>query len=579
MSLLTEINGQTLDVDWGLLELERLECEDSLAHFLKSAWRFIDAAPFVDGWVIDAICDHLEAVCDGTIKRLLINIPPRCLKSSLCSVAFPAWVWAQRDETPTSGPKVPFLHASYGHDLSIRDSVKCRRLIKSTWYRRLWGERYEIIKEQDQKTRFRNSVDGERLITSIGAGVTGEGGQIIIVDDPNKADEALSDAITKITNEEWWDGTMSTRLNDPKTGAIVVIQQRLSEKDLTGHIQQKDRGRGEWTQLILPMEFEPQRAADLYPTRIGWTDPRQEAGDLLWPERFGREEVENLKFSLKEWRAAGQLQQRPEPLGGGIIKRRHWLLWPPEGEQIERTTGKILDIASYPPIDYVLASLDTAYTEKTLNDPSAMTVWGIFAGAPIAQDVVMAPRSHDSEESRTTMRVYSRSSPRVILMDAWEEWLDFHALLHKVAQTCARWKIDKLIIENKASGISIAQEIRRLMVEGTVQDETLRNLFQRVYSVQIIDPKNIDKVSRLFAVQHLFEDGLVYAPERPWADMVIDQCGVFPNSQHDDLVDTTSAALRHLREMGLLERGLEITAQLNAELRFHGRPPPKLYPS
>lgn len=578
MPLLTEINGQKIDVDWGLAELERLDCEESLAHFLREGWRFIDSAPFVDGWVIDAICEHLEAVCDGQIKRLLINIPPRCLKSSLCSVAFPAWVWAQRHVSPTSGPRVPFLHASYGHNLSIRDSVKCRRLIKSTWYRRLWGERFDIVKEQDQKIRFRNSVDGERLITSIGSGVTGEGGQIIIVDDPNAADEALSDAVTKVTNEDWWDGTMNTRLNDPKTGAFIVIQQRLSEKDLTGHIQQKDQGIGAWTQLILPMEYEKKRAVDLYPTKIGWIDPREEDGDLLWPERFGRPEVDNLKNELKEWRSAGQLQQRPEPLGGGIIKRKLWQVWPPEGEDIDPETGRIKDVADYPPIDYVLASLDTAYTERTFNDPSAMTVWGIFAGAPVAQDVVMSPRSRDNEESRVTMRVYSRTSPRVILMDAWEEWLDFHKLLGRVAQTCARWKVDKLIIENKASGISIAQEVRRLMTEGTVQDDTTRDLFKRAYSVQIVDPKNVDKVSRLFSIQHLFEDGLIYAPERPWSDLVINQCGTFPNAQHDDLVDTTSAALRHLREMGMLERGLEVTAALNADLRWRGRAPNKLYP-
>src|SRR6516165_6989401 len=103
MPLITEFNGQKLDVDWGLLELDRLDNEENLHTFLTHAWPFIDAAQFVDGWVIDAICEHLEAVCDGEIKRLLINIPPRCLKSSLCSVAFPAWVWAQRHASPTSG--------------------------------------------------------------------------------------------------------------------------------------------------------------------------------------------------------------------------------------------------------------------------------------------------------------------------------------------------------------------------------------------------------------------------------------------------------------------------------------------
>ena len=268
--------------------------------FIQGAWKFVDPAPFVGGWAIEAICEHLEAVCDGEIKRLLINIPPRMSKSSVCSVAFPAWVWAQRHESPTSGPRVPFLHASYGHNLSIRDSVKCRRLIKSTWYRNLWGDRFDIVKEQDQKIRFRNSVDGERLITSIGSGVTGEGAQIIVIDDPNAADEALSDAITKVTNEDWWDGTMQTRLNDPKTGAFVIVQQRLSSVDLTGYIQAKEQKlaemgiEGEWTQLILPMHYDRERAMSLYPTKIGWSDPRTVEGELLCPERFGPIEVARL---------------------------------------------------------------------------------------------------------------------------------------------------------------------------------------------------------------------------------------------------------------------------------------------
>jgi hypothetical protein len=383
MAFVTEINGEKLDVDWGLLELDRVEYEDSLYAFIKAAWKFIDPAPFVGGWAIEAICEHLEAVCDGEIKRLLINIPPRMSKSSVTSVAFPAWVWAQRNESPTSGPRTPFLHASYGYDLSIRDSVKCRRLLRSTWYTRLWGDRFQIVKEQDQKARFRNSVDGERLITAIGSRITGEGGQIIVVDDPNAANEVLSEATIKATNEEWWDGSMPTRLNDPKTGAFIVIQQRLGEEDLTGHIQRQDLGIGEWTQLILPMHYDPLRAADLYPTKIGWSDPRETKDELICPERFGEPEVAALARRLGSWRSAGQLEQRPEPQGGGIIKRKDWQLWPPEGEQRDKA-GNILQLADYPPIDYVLASLDTAYTENTINDPSAMTVWGIFSGDPVA---------------------------------------------------------------------------------------------------------------------------------------------------------------------------------------------------
>jgi predicted phage terminase large subunit-like protein len=324
------------------------------------------------------------------------------------------------------------------------------------------------------------------------------------------------------------------------------------------------------------MHYDPVRAVQLYPTSIGWTDPRSEAGELLAPERFGPVEVAKLEFALKKWRSAGQLEQRPEPLGGGIVKRKDWQLWPPGGEEQDKQ-GRILKPAEWPPIDFVLASLDTAYTEQSMNDPSAMTVWGVFAGDSVAQSVHTGPRIAEDGQ-QVTERIYARTAPRVILLDAWSEHLDFHALLLHVARTCARWATDKLIIENKASGISIGQELRRLLAEGAVQDPTTRDLFRRRYAVQVVDPKNVDKVSRLYSVQHLFEGAMVYAPDRPFADLVITQCGVFPKGKHDDLVDTTSQALRHLRDIGKLERGVEITAALNEALRYR-RPPRKLYPA
>ena len=212
----------------------------------RSAWRYIDSSPFTPGWPIEAVAEHLQAVADGDIKRLIINIPPRCAKSTLTSVAFPAWTWCQPWTSPTSGPGVQFLHASYAQQLSLRDSVKCRRLIESPWYQSLWGDRFKLTSDQNTKTRFDNDRNGSRLSTSVGSALTGEGGSIIVVDDPNAAQEAHSEA-TIASTIEWWDSALSTRLNDPKTGAFVVIQQRLSEEDLTGHIMSKDEG--EWTHL------------------------------------------------------------------------------------------------------------------------------------------------------------------------------------------------------------------------------------------------------------------------------------------------------------------------------------------
>lgn len=535
---------------------DRSELEDSLYLFLRHAWKNLDPSPWVDGWPIEAVAEHLQAVVDGEIRRLIINIPPRMGKSSITSVALPAWTWAQRERSPTSGPNVQFLHASYAEKLSLRDSVKCRRLIESPWYQRYWRERFSLNSDQNTKHRFGNDKGGERLITSIGGTATGEGGSIIVIDDPNAANEAFSEA-TIMSTIDWWDQTMSTRLNDMKTGAFIVIQQRLAEDDLTGHVLEKDDG--EWTHLCLPMRYEPDRA---FITPIGWKDPRKEPGELMWPERFGEPEVQSLERALGPFGSAGQLQQRPEPAGGGVIKRDWWMTW----EEKE-----------FPLFDYVIASMDTAYTEKTENDPSALTVWGIFTSDTVAQSRRIL--DHNGRPIDTG-RSFADPAPKVMLMAAWQERLPLHDLVNKAAKTCKEMKVDLLLIENKASGISVSQEMRRLYADAP-------------FSVVLKDPKSTDKLSRLHSVVPMFapeiekrngedvvvRDGIVYAPDRPWADMVINQVAVFPKGRHDDLVDTVSQGLRHLRDVGLLVLAPERQAAIDSAKQYAGRSPAPLYPS
>lgn len=538
---LLDVNGNEIDRDEWLRALDRVDCEDSLYTFLEYAWRWIDPSPFVPGWPMEAICEHLQAVVDGDIRKLVINIPPRMGKSTICSVAFPAWVWAQRYDSPTSGPGVPLLHASYALSLAIRDSVKCRRLIESPWYRSLWGDRFKLTGDQNTKGRFQNDKRGERLITAVDARVTGEGGNIIVVDDPNAANEVLSEATIEATTE-WWDGTMSTRLNDIKNGAFVVIQQRLGEQDLTGHILETDTG---WTHLCLPMKYERDRS---FVTSIGWEDPRKEEGDLLWPDRFDEAQVADLSKRLGPWKAAGQLQQRPEPKGGGIIKREWWINW---------------EEPAYPLMDFVVASLDTAFTVKQENDFSALTVWGVFSGDTVARATKQVLREGGRLNVEET-RDYSQQHARVMLMNAWQERLELHDLVKKVADTCKAMKVDRLLIEDKAAGHSVAQELRRLFGYEN-------------FTVLLINPGAFDKMARLYSVQHLFAEGMVYAPDKMWADMVMTQCGTFPKARHDDLVDTVSMALRHMRDLGLLIRGDEHTAEVQESMRHMGKSPPPLY--
>ena len=279
----------------------------SLHEFVCQAWEHVDPDPFVDGVHIEAICSHLEAVDSGEIKNLVINIPPRHTKSLLVAVLWPAWRWIDHPETR-------WLFASYSHMLSIRDSVKCRRLLCSPWYQARWGESFRLMGDQNAKIRFDNSEGGYRIATSVGGIGTGEGGDRIVVDDPHNVTEVESE-IQRESALTWWDAAMSTRGNNPKTVARVIVAQRVHEGDLCGHVLAK----GGYEHLCLPAEYEPDHPFKRV-TCIGFEDPRRVDGELLCPERFGSPEIARIKADLTPLRAAGQLQQRPAPREGAIFK-------------------------------------------------------------------------------------------------------------------------------------------------------------------------------------------------------------------------------------------------------------------
>ncbi len=538
---LKDFDPSKIDLEAQRLDISRADCEESLYVFLRSAWHIFDPSPWIDGWAVEAMAEHLQAVVDGEIKRLIINIPPRCSKSALCSVVFPAWVWAQQKHSHTSGPGVSFLYASFKDSLALRDSRACRKVIQSNWYQERWGGRFQLEDDQNTKERFTNSAGGFRLITSIEAkGATGDGASILIIDDGNSAKEVESDAVVESTND-WLDGTVGTRLNSQKLGAIIEIQQRLGEKDITGHLLEKDKGRGAWTTVVLPMRFEMWRKE--YVSPIGWRDPRTREGELLWPERFGEEEVSALEDWMGQWRAAGQLQQTPQPKGGGIIKDSWWKLWEKD---------------AYPPMDFILGSLDTAYTLKDVNDYSALTIWGIFSPALLDQaNIILDPYGKPIRSGLAAIE----GSPKVMFMYCWQERLEFHQLVERVAETCTRFKVDLLLIENKAAGISAAQELRRLYSAES-------------FGVQLCDPKSQDKMSRLYSIQHLFQEGIVWAPDRKWSQEAIVQVSQFPHGRHDDITDTVSQAMRYLRESGLIARAPEVAAEVESQKSYQGHQQP-----
>lgn len=292
---------QTLD----RISVERELCRRSLADFVRMAWHVVEPSQkYVAGWAVDAIAEHLEAVSDGQIKRLLINVPPGLMKSLLTGVFWPAWEWG-----PGANASLRYVCGAHEQGLAIRDGVKMRRLITSDWYQARWP--IGLTGDQNQKVKFENTATGFRQACAVRS-MTGNRGDRVIIDDPHNVEGAFSDAERETTCREFRE-TVPTRLNNPGESAIVVIMQRLHERDVSGMILADGLG---YEHLMLPMRFEPDRRCT---TSIGFTDPRTEPGELLFPERFPEKTVTELESTLREYGAAGQLQQRPAPRGGGLI--------------------------------------------------------------------------------------------------------------------------------------------------------------------------------------------------------------------------------------------------------------------
>jgi predicted phage terminase large subunit-like protein len=399
----------------------------------------------------------------------------------------------------------------------------------------MWGNRFKISNEQFTKIKFANDKTGWKLATSVGGIGVGERGDRFIIDDPNNTMDMESEQIRDTTNM-WFTEVVPDRLNNPQESSIVIIQQRLHEDDVSGIAISREMG---YTHLMIPMEHDPSRhcvtviGMDELGNDVTWEDPRTEDCELAWPERFTQEVCDGLKRDKGPHAWAGQYMQSPEPRGGSIIKRHFWQMWEQD---------------KFPNFEFMLGSLDTAYTEKQENDASALTIWGVFRD--------------------------DAGNPKMMLVYAWQERLEFHELIQRVIDTCTvsqakkltpQFSVDKLIIESKASGMSIGQELHR-MFRGTGK-----------LGIDLINPGVYgDKVARVHAIQHLFADGMIYAPDKAWADMVIDQCAIFPKGSRDDLVDSTSQALRYLRDTGFALKREEHSVVVEDEMMY--RSPSSMQP-
>ena len=466
----------------------------SMHEFIQGAWPTLEPGRhFYDNWHIESICEHLEAVVSGEVRRLIINIPPRHMKSLLCAVAFPCWAWIHK-------PHLQFLFASYASSLSIRDSVKCRRLLSSDYYTQL-NPTHHLTSDQNQKQRFENNSNGHRISTSVGGALTGEGGDIIVIDDPHSVAESESEAVRQSTCE-WFDTVATTRLNDPKTGAFVIIMQRVHQSDLTGHIISRAEEQAldeHWVHLSVPAEYESHHPHPFRPapptssfTPQITSDPRTEEGALLWPERIPQNTIDALKISLGSYAAAGQLQQRPAPKGGGILQSKWWRKW--EREQV-------------PTYSYLLQSYDTAFEKNDNAAYSARTTWGIF--------------NYGNRHA-------------IMLVEYWRGRVEYPELRKLAKESYQEWSPDCVLIEKKASGSSLLQDLR-------------------MAGIPVIPySPDKDKVARAHSAAVIFEAGLVWYPARRWAEEVIQHAAVFPAGDGADVVDTITQAILRLKSMWFL---------------------------
>ncbi|QBX34601.1 terminase [Paracoccus liaowanqingii] len=458
-----------------LIALEREACRRSLATFAKRAWHVLEPATALKwGWALDAICAHLEAVTRGEITRLLMNVPPGTMKSLLTGVIWPAWEWG-----PQGMPQKRFLATAHKQDLAIRDNVKCRRLIQSEWYQTRWP--VPLVHDQNMKTKFETVQTGFREAMAF-TSMTGARGDRVILDDPLAADDANSDAALLAAELSFLEA-LPTRINNDRS-AIVVIMQRLHERDTSGLILSKGLP---YTHLCLPMRFEAERRCE---TSIGFRDPRETEGELLFADRFPVEQVKELERTLGSYATAGQLQQRPVPRGGGLFKKS-WF-----------GTVKAL-----PTSCRFVRAWDLAATE---DKEAAATAGVLIARAPDGRFIVV---------DATREQLGPMGVERLMKATAEQDQATYGLVRGSYPQDPGQ------------AGKAQAQHIMRHVLTG----------FDYHFS-----PETGDKETRALPLAAQAEAGNVFLLEGPWNDGFLDEVAAFPMGKWKDQVDAASRAFTEL---------------------------------
>lgn len=496
-------------------ELDARRIRDNFALFVERFWSVVEPErPFTPAKHIDAICAHLQAVADGKIKRLLVNIPPGHAKSLLVAVMWPAWMWLRQ-------PGWRVLVGSYALDLAIRDCTRSREVITSAEYERvkkLLGLDWKLSGDQNVKSNYQNSALGFRMAVSVGSKATGFRGDCLIFDDLVNAKEP-----EKLTREalevarSWWRVTMSSRLNDLRTGVKIGIMQRVSEFDPCADLIASKRGDGsyEYDLVVMPSEYNP----DLYrslgrptaTTSIGWKDWRTERGELLFPEMFPADVIADAKNDLQTLAFSAQHGQLPVPAGGGFFRGEWWRFWVPEGVAmpkpwvVTRADGTTFECPQVrlPQLRAHFISCDLTFKDTTNADFVAMQVWAWGAVEGFRQGR--------------------------FLLDQVHKRLDFTATLREFKQLCEAWpQAGAKLVEDKANGPAVISSLK-----------------DSISGIIAVNPLG-GKEARANAISSIVESGCVYLPHPaifPWVRDFLAEVSSFPRGAHDDQVDAMTQAL------------------------------------
>ncbi len=444
----------------------------------RSFYELNPQTPLFLGHHIEVIATKLEACRQGKIKRLIINLPPRHLKSHCASVAFVAWYLGHK-------PAGHVICASYGQDLADKLARDCRNIMTSAWYKQLFRTR---LAERSAVHDFITMDLGTRMSTSVGGVLTGRGADLIIIDDPLKPDEALSESRRKAVND-WYDNTLLSRLNDKAQGCILIIMQRLHQEDLVGHVLEQEP----WEVLSFSAIAEQDETFAIEDS-LGRRWLKRKEGDALDPDRETLAMLAGIRGRMGEYNFSSQYQQNPIPLGGAMVKT-DWLRYYEPWELPER-------------FDIKVQSWDTANKSTELSDYSVCTTWG-------------------------------RAHRQLYLLHVFRQRLNYPDLKRRVMELARLHSVNRILIEDKASGTQLIQDLQAERVLGATSYQPL--------------PGN-DKIIRLHAQTAWLENGLVFLPRNtPWLAAYVTELTGFPGAKYDDQVDSTTQALDHLRTRSSVE--------------------------